>query len=57
MKNRSGAFIVTVLYPEGLGYDEIMMMRLLQQDVEMNNQADIEIQRNFFNVETYLQHL
>ena len=42
----------------GLGYDGLMMMRLSQlNDVEMNDQADFEIQRNFFNVETYLQHL
>ena len=33
-----------------------MMIRLLQlNDIEMNDQADFEIQRNFFNVETYLQ--
>ena len=46
-----------MLYLEGLGYDE-MIIRLLQlNNVEMNDQADVEIQRNFFNVETYLQHL
>ena len=47
-----------LLYLEGLGYDEMMIIRLLQlNDVEMNDKADVKIQRNFFNVETYLQNL
>ena len=47
-----------MLYLECLGYDEMMMIRLSQlHDVEMNDQADVEIQINFFNVELiYITH-
>ena len=44
--------VITVLYLEYLGYDEMMMIRLSQlHDVEMNDQADVDIQINLFNVE------
>jgi hypothetical protein len=45
-----------MLYLEVLGYDDLMMKLSQLNDVEINDQADVEIQRNFFNVETYLQH-
>ena len=44
--------VITVLYLEYLGYDEMMMIRLLQlHNVEMNDQVEVEIQINFFNLE------